>query len=105
MSTIDRNLLAPVLLIACDQAYGAGRPVVEEERIGKDDVLTYFDDTPWYKDPVEHTQARPPSAFLDGATTFNVAIDPIVDDATGFKAVIYSNRLSREVIVAFAGTD
>ena len=88
--------LAKLTLIADDQSY---LDADNGTRVQIGDPLAPLNDTPQYGDP-------PPPYPYEGSGFF---VREIVDDKdtakTGFKAIIYQNSTTKEIIVAFAGTD
>jgi hypothetical protein len=90
METSDLASLSQMLLVACDQSYGA------PQLIPNVSFLSRLDDPPL------NAEFTPP--FNTDFPNFRVAFAG-GDPASGFKYVIYQDRETREVIVAMAGTD
>ena len=90
MAQAELVSLSQKLLIASDQSYAGERLVVGES------VLFRFDDAPFFD------RFQPP--FESIHPEYSVAFTR-EDPNTGFKAVIYSNDETREIVVAMGGTD
>ena len=93
--TNNLNELSQLALIASDASY-KGRL----SSIG--DPLQQFDDAPQYGNP------SPPFGFQFLFASTSYKVDAIFDnpqDLSGFKAVAFRDELTKDVILAFAGTD
>lgn len=84
--TKDPNQLAQLCLVACDMSYKGGAAVIGEDL--KD----------WH-DPV----VLGPGYDIAG-NGFKV-LRKFDDPSTGYKAIIFENLTSKELVVAFGGTD